>query len=175
MSRNPTPLTGASQWGWISLSLVCLCTVPRFQRLLALVVGEPSPLAFSAFSVGFHEPGVPSHICQTDPRSRSKMDADYDIGAKVESSYDPVENGHLSFLVTQERCRHVMHQGSQVKMPWRGNGERVVVICRGPSWPGLRTRVYSGGDGLGGPVSTSEHSRYSALRQRLLGRNWGVS
>lgn len=124
---------------------------------------------FSAFLVGFHKPGVPSHICQTDPRSRSKMDADSDVGAKVESSYDPVENGHRSFLVTQERGR-----GSHVKMPWRGSGERVVVIGHGPSWPGLRTRVHSGGDGLEGPVSTSEHSRFSALHQRRCRAGTGV-
>ena len=114
-SRNPTLLTGASQWAWVSWSLVCLYMVPRFQRLLTLVVRQPfPPLASSAFP----RARVPSHICQTDPRWQSRTDPASDIGAKVESNYDPVENRLLSFLVTHERRGHVMHQGWQVKMSW---------------------------------------------------------
>lgn len=61
-------------------------------------------------------------------------------GANAESNSDPVESGLRSFLVIHERCRPVMYQVSEVKMPGAVKG------CE-PSGPGFRTRIHSGGGG----------------------------
>ena len=140
-------------------------TVPRFQGLLALVVAGLSPSPFLHFLLDSRRAWAPSHhIGQTNPRSQGTMDPPSDIGANAESNDNPVESGLCSFLVIHERCRPVMYQVSEVKMP--GASRAVSRVGQVLGHTCILGKV-------GGPISTSEHNHYSAWVSRCqAGMRW---